>query len=104
MVVYAPPPLRKRGDVQPRARDDAVRQGSVLHPASRSPTGAGYGIRTLAWEDDLGAWAKVADRSFKGLAAECGLAYSFNRLIISAGCSTVRFGYTDLVFGLGWRF
>ncbi len=66
--------------------------------------GAGYGLRTLAWEDDLGAWAKVADRSFKGLAAECGLAYSFDRLTISAGCSTVRFGYTDLVFGLGWRF
>ena len=66
--------------------------------------GGGYGTRTLAWQDNRGAWTKVTDRSFQGWAAECGLAYSFHRLTLSAGCSTVRSGYLDATLGLGLRF
>ena len=66
--------------------------------------GAGYGRRTLVWEDSAGQWARVTDCSFEGVAAEAGLLLNFDHVAFSVGVGTVAFGYCTLDFGLGYCF
>ena len=48
---------------------------ALSHPV-RLYAGVGYGVRTLCWKDSDGAWARVADRSVRGLALDAGLVIS----------------------------
>lgn len=66
--------------------------------------GAGYGGRTLLWEDSSLYWARVSDRSPSGVAAETGLQFRLRRIRLSAGISTVAFRTCDGEFGLGFCF
>lgn len=66
--------------------------------------GAGYGSRTLLWEDSSLYWARVSDRSPRGLAAEIGLQFRLRRIRLSAGISTAAFRTCDGEIGLGFCF
>lgn len=66
--------------------------------------GAGYGEYSVYWEDFGGKWARVADYSCKGVAAEAGLAFRFGGFSLSVGASTTAFKYTDLEIGIGLMF
>ena len=63
--------------------------------------GAGYGYRSLLWQDIDGKWAEVADWSRKGLAAELGCIFSVNRLAFSLGASSISFRTCSLTCGIG---
>lgn len=66
--------------------------------------GAGYGRRTLFWEDTDGAWAKVEDVSLQGILAELGAMMHFGRLTVYAGVSSLRFRRVDAEVGVGFLF
>ena len=66
--------------------------------------GAGYGMRDMDWQDVDGYWAKVSDWSYKGFAAEAGLMFSYKRLVIAAGISTVKFKTASFTCGVGVKF
>lgn len=63
--------------------------------------GAGYGRRTLAWEDVDGEWAEISDWSHRGAAFETGALFIWKRLAVSAGISTVSFRTCSLNIGVG---
>lgn len=66
--------------------------------------GAGYGNRQLLWQDIDGGWAQVSDWSVKGLEAETGAMFRWNRVAFSAGVSTVRFRTCSATVGIGFYF
>ena len=72
--------------------------------------GAGYGLRSLYWQDSEGAWAKVRDRSFRSVALDAGLlVHPIPRgpakgLTFLAGISYIPRTYLDVEAGLAWRF
>ena len=66
--------------------------------------GAGYGKRQLLWQDIDGEWAQVSDWSVKGLEAETGAIFRWNRMAFSAGVSTVRFRTCSATVGIGLYF
>lgn len=66
--------------------------------------GAGYGSRQLLWQDIDGEWAQVSDWSVKGLEAETGAIFRWNRMAFSAGVSTVRFRTCSATVGIGLYF
>lgn len=66
--------------------------------------GAGYGRRTLAWQDIDGNWAEVSDFSCRGPAFEAGLIFSYRRLAFSAGVSSISFKTAALTAGIGLKF
>lgn len=63
--------------------------------------GAGYGWRCLQWQDIDGNWAEVSDFSFRGLAVEAGLLFSYRRMAFSAGLSTISFKTASFTIGVG---
>lgn len=63
--------------------------------------GAGYGRRTLAWEDVSGSWVDVSDWSCRGLAIDAGVIFSWHRLAISAGINTISFKTAAFTCGIG---
>ena len=65
--------------------------------------GAGYGCRTLAWQDIDGNWARVSDWSHKGLTIDAGLLLSWRNLVFSAGLSTLTFKTCTFSLGIGLR-
>lgn len=77
--------------------------------------GVGYGVRTLCWKDSDGAWARVADRSVRGLALDAGLVISPFRVsgpfrsgagpsfLLGAGFLPGG-GYVDAVAAFCWWF
>lgn len=65
--------------------------------------GAGYGCRSLAWQDVDGQWAEVSDWSHSGFSAECGAIISWRNMVFSAGISTVCFRTAALTIGVGFR-
>jgi hypothetical protein len=65
--------------------------------------GAGYGRRTLAWQDIDGNWARVSDWSRKGLTIDAGLLLSWRNLAFSAGLSTMTFKTCVFSLGIGVR-
>lgn len=67
--------------------------------------GAGYGSRTLLWEDSAHEWARVSDRSCKGTAADIGLYFRIRRRFrVGAGFSTVAFRTADAEISVGFCF
>lgn len=66
--------------------------------------GAGYGDRTLLWEDSSQNWAKVSDRSYRGVSADLGLQLRLWRFRIGAGISTTAFRTADAVVSVGFCF
>ena len=77
--------------------------------------GVGYGVRTLCWKDSDGAWARVADRSVRGLALDAGLVISpFRSAVPSRNGAGPSFllgagflpggGYVDAEAGFCWWF
>ena len=65
--------------------------------------GAGYGRRTLAWQDIDGNWARVSDWSHKGLTIDAGLLLSWRNLAFSAGLVTLNFKTCIFSLGIGVR-
>ena len=70
--------------------------------------GAGYGQRTVYWQDKSDNWAKVTDRTSNGIAVEAGVIYSFlntsasaRNFSLSAGIHTINFKTVGFTLGLG---
>lgn len=71
--------------------------------------GAGYGHRTVYWQDKSDNWAKVTDRTSNGIAVEAGVIYSFlntsaRNLSLSAGVHTINFKTVGFALGIGVNF
>jgi len=71
--------------------------------------GAGYGQRTVYWQDKSDNWAKVTDRTSNGIAVEAGVIYSFlntsaRNLSLSAGVHTINFKTVGFTLGIGVNF
>lgn len=75
-----------------------------LKPQISVYAGAGYGSRTLAWEDVDGLWAEVSDWSHKGFAIEAGALFSWKNLVFSLGVSSVSLRTAEFVCGVGVKF
>jgi hypothetical protein len=86
----------------------------IISPLYAS-VGFGYGERALlspfilrdyssSNEVKKEVWAYNIDSSYKGVAAEVDLMYTFKNLFVSAGCSTINFKYIDLNAGVGLFF
>lgn len=81
--------------------------GSYALPISfpmRIYAGAGYGARSVLWEDASGRWAQVSDLSFSGLSADAGLLFDIGHLTLMSGVSSISFRTLCLEFGLGFLF
>ncbi len=66
--------------------------------------GAGYGHRSLMWQDVSGSWAAVADHSEAGVVIDAGVLVHIGRLRLLAGASFIGFVSATAEFGLGWCF
>lgn len=66
--------------------------------------GAGYGCRTVCWEDLRGEWARVTDYSAAGAVLEAGVLLSFGRFTVAAGGECIGFRQFGLQTGAGIRF
>ena len=66
--------------------------------------GAGYGTRSVQWQDYEGQWAQVSDYSCKGIAAEAGVILKIGPVAVSAGYSSTAFKYSELELGIGVMF
>ena len=66
--------------------------------------GAGYGTRSVQWQDYQGQWAEVADYSCKGIAAEAGVILKMGPVAVSAGYSSTAFKYSEIELGIGVMF
>ena len=66
--------------------------------------GAGYGSRSVLWEDVDGKWALVSDLSFKGVSADAGFLFDIGHLTLLTGVSTVSFRSISFDFGIGVLF
>ena len=53
--------------------------------------GGGYGTSSVYWEDTSASWAKVTDKSFKGVFCEAGIIVNVGRFSISGGLGTTVF-------------
>lgn len=81
--------------------------GSYALPVAfpmRLYAGAGYGTRSVLWEDASGRWAQVSDLSFSGLSADAGLLFDIGHLTLMSGISSIAFRSLVLEFGLGFVF
>lgn len=74
-----------------------------VRPALSAYAGVGYGHRIYVWEDIDGSWALVSDRSHRGLAADAGLIFSWQRLAFHAGVTTISFKTVAFTCGIGVR-
>lgn len=66
--------------------------------------GAGYGYRTLAWQNFNGTYYKVTKSSFSGIEAETGLVVRLGVVALSAGVQTNQFQYVEANLGIGVMF
>lgn len=66
--------------------------------------GAGYGKRTVCWEDTDGKWARVTDYSHAGLAIDAGVIWSYRHLCLSVGGEILGLRQWGLQVGAGVRF
>ena len=81
--------------------------GSYALPVAfpmRLYAGAGYGARSVLWEDASGRWARVSDLSFSGLSADAGLLFDIGHLTLMSGISSIAFRTLVLELGLGFVF
>ena len=66
--------------------------------------GAGYGKRSLFWEDSGGNWAQVQDRNTAGVAVDAGLLFTWKHFTALAGISTIGMMHVAGEVGVGVRF
>lgn len=66
--------------------------------------GAGYGWRSLYWQDIDGRWVQVDDWSHRGLSLEAGAILLYRRLAFSAGLSSISFKTAAFTMGVGLKF
>ncbi len=66
--------------------------------------GAGYGSRSVLWEDISGHWAQVSDLSFKGVSVDAGCLVDLGHLTLMTGVSAVSFRSFSFDLGLGFLF
>ena len=76
----------------------------VLAPVAKWSSlyaGAGYGCRTVLWQDIDGNWVEVSDLSHKGLALEAGALFKWKHLAFSLGLSSVKLKTYSFTAGVG---
>lgn len=66
--------------------------------------GAGLSSSTRCWEDISGEWAKVEDKSYRGVAADGGILLTFKPMALSVGVVSDFRRYVDVQIGIGVRF
>ena len=66
--------------------------------------GAGLSSSTRCWEDISGEWAKVEDKSYRGIAADGGILLTFKPMALSVGMVSDFRGHADVQIGVGVRF
>ena len=66
--------------------------------------GAGYGQRTVCWEDSERTWARVTDYSARGFALDYGVIFRFGHFGLSLGGETIAFRQSALKVGAGFCF
>lgn len=66
--------------------------------------GAGLSSSTRCWEDISGEWAKVEDKSYRGVAADGGILLTFKPVALSVGVASDFRRYVDIQIGVGVRF
>ena len=66
--------------------------------------GAGYGSRTVFWQDSDGAWAQIPSASVRGLSLEAGGMVELGRLCLSLGVETLAFRTFGVAAGAGISF
>jgi hypothetical protein len=66
--------------------------------------GAGYGKRVLAWQTSDGSYLRNKGYSYNGVAAEVGTAFSWRRVMLSAGLMTIKGKYWEPTVGIGYHF
>ena len=66
--------------------------------------GAGLSSSTRCWEDISGEWAKVEDKSYRGVAADGGILLTFKPMALSVGVVSDFRRYVDVQIGVGVRF
>ena len=66
--------------------------------------GLGYGTALTLWEDTSGRWARVLDRSPRGLLFEAGAIFNLGRVNFSLSYSCTAFRISELQLGLGYNF
>jgi opacity protein-like surface antigen len=81
----------------------SVSGGVIWHPLAwlSAYAGAGYGERSLYWEDIAGRWAMVSDASCRSVAADLGLVFNLDHFVISAAVNTIAFHRFDGYLGIG---
>ncbi len=89
-----------------RLNNMSVTAGALYRAAERLDVyaGAGYGFRTLYWQDMENDWVEVSDWTRRGLAVEAGLIFSYRKLSFSAGLSTIAFSTAAFTMGVGLQF
>ncbi len=65
--------------------------------------GGGLTSFTRCWEDVSGQWARVGDKSFRGLAVDCGIFLTFRAFSVSVGVTSDFSGHVDTQLGVGFR-
>ena len=66
--------------------------------------GVGYGRRTTVWQRYDGSWLRNKDYTCRGLCAEVGGLYRFQRIAISVGVLTIQGKYWEGTVGVGIHF
>ncbi len=66
--------------------------------------GTGYGKRSLLWKTSDGSYATADDHSYQGLAVDAGTMLHFKGFSLSAGATSVGFGYWEAKLGIGYNF
>ena len=81
----------------------SVSGGVIWHPIAwlSAYAGAGYGERSLYWEDIAGSWAMVSDASCRSIAADLGVVFNLDHFVISAAVNTIAFHRFDGCLGIG---
>lgn len=84
--------------------DNMIAAAGVLAPVAKWSSlyaGAGYGCRTVLWQDVDGNWVEVSDLSYKGLAMEAGALFKWKHLAFSLGLSSVKLKTYSFTAGVG---
>jgi hypothetical protein len=66
--------------------------------------GAGYGSRTVFWQDSDNAWAQISSASFSGVSVEVGGMVPLGRLCLGLGVGTLAFKNIGVTAGIGVHF
>ena len=76
----------------------------ALFPWMEVYAGAGYGYRTIWWQDQDENWARMKDRSARGLALSGGALFHYKHLCAQLDAGTITFQTLGVSLGLGITF